>query len=262
MVPLVAEKIGQLGSLPITNSLINSAIAVVFFLALGAALRGKTKMIPTGLQNLAEMILEFVLNFMDQVTHSRERSKRFLPIVGTLFFFILFSNWLSQLPGTGSIGRFEEEGGRLVLIPLLRPATSDLNLTLALAVVAVASAHVFGIISIGFFKHLNKFIQLGTLWKSLRQGGLNIFVAAVEMLVGVIEIFSEIAKIVSLSLRLFGNIFAGEVLLTVIASLVAFLVPLPFLGLEILVGAVQATVFSTLTLVYLTMMTEPIESGH
>lgn len=255
MVPLIAEKIGQIGSLPITNSLINSFLAVAFFVILALALRGRTKIIPKGLQNLAEMMLEFMLNFMDQVTHSRERSRRFLPLVGTLFLFILFSNWLSQLPGTGSIGLWEEHHGQLVIVPFLRPATSDLNLTLALAVTAVAASHLFGIITIGFFKHLNKFIQLGTLWQSLRRGGMSIFVALIEMLVGVIEIFSEIAKVISLSLRLFGNIFAGEVLLTVIASLAAYLIPLPFIALEILVGAVQATVFSVLALVYLTMMT-------
>ena len=260
MVPLVAEKIFQIGSLPVTNALINSSLAVVFFSIVGLALRKKAAAVPKGLQNFAELILETLLNFMDQVTSSRERSRRFLPLVGTLFLFILFSNWLSQLPGTGSLGLWEEHQGKLLLVPFLRPATSDLNTTLALAVVAVVSAHVFGIAAIGFFKHANKFIQLGTLWRSLRQGGMNIFVAVVEMLVGVIEIFSEVAKIVSLSLRLFGNIFAGEVLLTVIGSLVAWFVPLPFIALEILVGAVQATVFSILTLVYLTMMTEPI--GH
>jgi F-type H+-transporting ATPase subunit a len=159
------------------------------------------------------------------------------------------------LPGIGSIGVWHFVHGEAELVPIFRPANTDLNMTLAMAVLAVASAHVFGIISIGFFRYINRFIKLGTLWKSLRRGGTSIFVAVVELGVGLIEIFSEVAKMVSLSLRLFGNVFAGEVLLTVIASLFAFFIPLPFLFLELLVGFIQAVVFAMLTLVFLQMAT-------
>ena len=162
---------------------------------------------------------------------------------------------MSQIPGTGSIG-FTHAGE---FIPLLRPATSDLNLTLGMAVFAVVLSHFFGIIAIGFFKYANKFIKLGDLWHGIKSGKfINIFVAVIEFFVGLLEIISEVAKMVSLSLRLFGNIFAGEVLLTVIGSLIAFFVPLPFLGLELLVGIVQAMVFALLTLVYLSIATTPV----
>jgi len=165
---------------------------------------------------------------------------------------------MGLFPGTGSIGVYQFHHGEVELIPILRPAASDLNLTLAMALIAVIGSHIFGIFTIGFFKHANKFIQLGTLWSSVRKGGINIFIGLVEFMVGIIELVSEAAKVVSLSLRLFGNIFAGEVLLTVIAGLVAFFVPLPFMGLELIVGIIQAMVFSLLTLVYLTVATEKI----
>ena len=119
-----------------------------------------------------------------------------------------------------------------------------------------------GLLFSGLTLILNKFVKLGDIWMSFRKGGISIFVAVVEFFVGIIEIFSEVAKVVSLSLRLFGNVFAGEVLLTVIAGMIAFFVPLPFVFLEILVGLIQAIVFSMLVLVFLTMSTMELAEAH
>jgi F-type H+-transporting ATPase subunit a len=261
--PLAAETIFHIGSFPITNAYINSSIAVLFFLIAGFFLRNKTAMIPQGLQNFAESVLEFLLKFIDQVTHDRQRSMKILPIVGGIFLFILFSNWIGLLPGTGSIGRYLVHEGHVELVPLLRPANADLNLTLAMAIFAVALSHIMGIVTIGFFKYANKFIKLGDLVKSFRKGPIAIMTAVIEFGVGFLEIISEVAKLVSLSFRLFGNIFAGEVLLTIMAGLVAYFVPLPFMFLEIIVGLIQAMVFSMLTLVYLTIATSPVhETAH
>lgn len=256
--PLVAEPILHIGTFPVTNAYINSTLAVLFFLVVGFLLRNKTSMIPRGLQNFAEAILEFLLGYVDGVTKDRRKSMRFLPIVGGLFLFILFSNWIGLIPGTGSIGRHLLVEGHAELVPLFRPANTDLNMTLAMALFAIATSHILGIATIGFFKYANKFVKLADIFKSFRHGGMSIFVAVVEFAVGLIEVFSEVAKVVSLSLRLFGNVFAGEVLLTVLGSLIAYLVPLPFMFLEILVGVIQATVFAMLTLVYLTIATSEL----
>jgi F-type H+-transporting ATPase subunit a len=169
---------------------------------------------------------------------------------------------MGLLPGFSSIGFWHGEE----FVPLLRSANTDLNLTLTMAVFAVIASHIFGIIAIGFFKYANKFIKLGDIWKAIKSAKpINILIAFIEFFVGLIEVFSEVAKMVSLSLRLFGNIFAGEVLLTVLASLIsgygAFGIPLPFMALELLVGIVQATVFAMLTLVYLTIATTDLH-GH
>src|SRR3989344_3712817 len=230
--PLAAETIFQIGPLPVTNTYINSTIVLVLFLILGLMMRKQTREIPGKLQNFVESIFEFLLGYVDQVTHDRKKSLRFLPLVGSLFFFILISNWLGIFPGIGSIGRWLTVHGEAELVPIFRPANTDLNMTLAMAVLGVAASHIFGI------------------------------VAFVEFAVGIIEIFSEVAKMVSLSLRLFGNVFAGEVLLTVMASLLAFVVPLPFIALEILVGLIQAVVFAMLVLVYLTIATMEVEAAH
>ncbi|MFA7286637.1 MAG: F0F1 ATP synthase subunit A [Patescibacteria group bacterium] len=259
---LAAEIVFHIGNFPITNSFVNAVLVSTILVIVAAFLGRRLAAVPSGAQSFAEVGVETLLDYMDRVTHSREKSMKFFPIVASLFFFILISNWLGVLPGIGSLNILADEHGELVKLPLLRPANADLNLTVAMAVVAVVSSHVLGVVAIGFWKYSDRFIKLGTLWRSLRKGGVNIFVGIIEFFVGLIEIISEVAKVVSLSLRLFGNIFAGEVLLTVMAGLIALIVPLPFLLLEFLVGFIQATVFAMLTLVYLTMATTDLEATH
>lgn len=253
--PLGAETIFHIGSIPVTNTIVNTWIAMVIFLLFGLALRKRISLKPGKLQNWCEYFLELLLGYFDQVTGDRKKTLKFLPIVGSVFFFILLSNWLGLLPGTGSILKGHE--------PLLRPANTDLNLTIAMAVVAVVSSHIFGFLSVGVFTHIGKFVQIKNIIKSIPKGPIAIFQAIVEFAVGLIEIVSELAKVMSLSLRLFGNIFAGEVLMTVMLSLVAVVVPIPFMLLEMLVGIIQASVFAMLTIVYMTVASaEPHGADH
>lgn len=251
---LAPEVIFHIGKLPVTNTILNVWIAIVIFLIIGIILKRKISLKPGKLQNFWEYFLEILMGYFDQVTGDRKKTLRFLPVVGSVFFFILLSNWLGLIPGTGSIHIGEA--------PLLRPANTDLNLTVAMAISSVVISHIYGLITVGFFTYANKFIQIGTFIKSLRKGPIAIFTAIVELAVGFIEIISEFAKVLSLSLRLFGNIFAGEVLMTVISSIIAFLVPTPFMLLEILVGLIQASVFTMLTLVYLTVATSAPHGEH
>jgi len=253
--PLAAEPILYLGSFPVTNSMINSWIAVVFFVVIALILRKKQAMVPRGFQNLAESILEILISFAEQVTGDKEKARKFLPIAATIFLFILFSNWLGLIPGTGSIGIYQLHAGHATLIPLLRPASTDLNLTLGIAALAIFVTHVFGIMAIGVWKHFNKFINISGIWHSFRKGPIAILVAFIEFGVGVIELAGEVAKTLSLSLRLFGNVFAGEVLLTVLAGIFAFGLPIPFMFLELLVGVIQASVFAILFLAFATVAT-------
>ncbi len=251
---LAPEVLFNIGGLPVTNTMVNASLATLIFLVIGIIIYRNTHLKPRGTQNFIEYFLEILLGYFDQVTGERKKTIRFLPIVGSVFFFILLSNWLGLLPGTGSI-----TVGHTML---LRPANTDLNLTLAMALVAVVSSHVFGLITVGVFTHINKFIQIGSLVKSIKKGPIGIFTAVIEFAVGLIEIVSELSKVLSLSLRLFGNIFAGEVLISVIGTLVGLLVPTPFMLLELLVGLIQASVFTMLTLVYLTVMTSAPHGAH
>lgn len=260
--PLAAEQLWTFAGLPVTNTMVNAWLALAAFFVLGilvrfAWIRNVTALgAPRGALNFVERLVELMLDYMDRVTNSRKRSLHFLPIVGSLFLFILISNWMGLLPGTGSIGLWMQHGAERELIPLFRPANTDLNMTLAMAVVAILLSHVLGAVTVGFAQYAGRFIKIAPLWRAIRDvSPIALLVAIIEFFVGIIEIFSEVAKMISLSLRLYGNIFAGEVLLTVIASLVSVFVPLPFMALEIMVGLVQATVFSILTLVYLNLAT-------
>lgn len=235
-ISLAAEPLFHIGSFPVTNTLI---IAWVIILILGVAtwrMSANYREKPAGAQNVFEMVVEKLLDLMTDVLGSRAAAIRFFPLVATLFIFIILSNWLEIVPGLGTIGLLKVEEGKTVIVPFLRSVSSDLNFTIALAVITVLAIQIFGIMSIGFWKYAGKFINF--------HGPINFFV-------GILELIGEISKIISLSFRLFGNIFAGEVLLTVILFLVPYIVPLPFLALEIFVGFVQALVFSMLTLVFL-----------
>src|SRR3989339_1893607 len=249
---LAPEVIFKVGEFSITNTMVNVWLAMLIFLVLGFFITKNNRLRPGRLQNACEYFLEIVLGYFDQVTGERKRTIKFLPIVGSIFFFILLSNWLGLLPGTGSI--------TLGHNMLLRPANTDLNLTVAMALCSVLLSHLYAFFSIGFFTQIGKFVQLKNLVLSFKKGPIAIFSAVIELAVGLIEIISEASKVLSLSLRLFGNIFAGEVLLTVMGTLMAFIVPLPFMMLELIVGVVQATVFSMLVLVYLTVATMEVHA--
>jgi F-type H+-transporting ATPase subunit a len=260
---IFAEPIAHVGNFTITNSLIMSWVTVVvlvaFFILAGRKAKKNTPAGgPRGIQNLFEIILEQALDMADSVTGDRKKTLKFLPVVLTLFLFILVSNWLGLLPGVGTIGFNEVEGGHGVFVPILRGGTADLNTTLAFALFTVVMSHVVGVVTIGVWNHLNKFINIKAILeipKKIKKDPAIVMVNPIKVFVGIVEIISEIAKVASLSLRLFGNIFAGEVLLASMMAIFAFLLPLPFMFLELIVGIVQALVFAILTLAFLSIAT-------
>ncbi len=255
-ISLAAEPVFHLGKLAVTNSLLNTWLTVLIIITLSFLIRKRIALVPRGIVNWFEVIIEGALDLIDQVTGSREKSLKFLPIIFTLFIFILINNWLGLLPGIGSIGYVVERAGQNVFVPYFRGGTADLNTTLALAVLAIVLTHVFGILAVGIWKYLNKFLNFEALIeipKKIFKEPTVLLVNPVKFFVGLVEIVGEIAKVASLSFRLFGNIFAGEILLMSITSILAWLAPIPFMFLEIIVGLIQALVFAMLTLVFLTI---------
>ncbi len=255
-ITLFAEPIFQLGNFTVTNSLLNSWTVVLALTVLALVLKKNIAKIPGRLQNFAEVIIEGALNLADSVTGSRQKSRKIFPIVFAIFLFILLNNWLGLLPGIGSIGFIEEGHGEATFVPLFRGATADLNTTLALALFSVFGSNIFGIFMVGVWKHFNKFINLKALAEiplKIKKEPTIIFVNPIKAFVGLIEIIGEAAKVASLSFRLFGNIFAGEVLLAAMAVIFAFALPIPFMFLEVVVGLIQALIFAMLTLVYFTI---------
>ncbi|MEX0916679.1 MAG: F0F1 ATP synthase subunit A [Candidatus Spechtbacterales bacterium] len=290
-ISIAAETLFMLGPLPVTNALLMSWIAMALLIVVGLLFTYRMRVVPSGMQNVGEAIMEAGIGFFSDVMGSRRDAEKVFPIVATLFIFILLSNWMGLIPGVGSIGFIEEatpsaheepispgapassgapQGAVVtdehalpadthteevvattshsepVFVPLFRSAYADLNMTLALAIISVLATHVFGVMTIGFFKHAHKFFN---------------FSSPINFFVGILELFGEVSKMVSFSFRLFGNIFAGEVLLVVILTLVPYIAPLPFFALEVFVGFIQALVFSMLTLVFMKVAMAEAE-GH
>ncbi len=266
-VTLFAEPIFHFGSLTVTNALLTSWIVVAIIIILSLVLRSKLRAVPGKLQNIFEIVVDGALDLCDQVTNSRELSLKIFPIAISVFFFILINNWLGILP-LGGFGIVEKGTEGLSFVPFLRGGTADINTTVALATMAVIGANIFGIFSIGIWKTFNKYVNLkalGGIFTKIRHEPTIIIVAPITFFVGLIEIVGEFAKIASLSFRLFGNVFAGEVLLVSMAALVAYIVPIPFLFLELLVGVIQALIFSILLVVYFTIAStdhDEHEEGH
>jgi F-type H+-transporting ATPase subunit a len=224
---------------------------------------GTTDLVPMGIQNVMELVIEIVHDLVKDIAGSRV--SKFFPIVMTIFLFVLVSNWFDVLPGFGTIGKLEHPTAEMgtngyiakgpiltsqpaaspqegyVLVSLFRPPSTDLNFTLGLAIISVGLSWYFGIRAqgAGFFK---QFLDV-SLFKKGAMGGVQIFA-------GLLEFIGQFTRILSFSFRLFGNIFAGEVLLAVMAFLVPYIASLPFYGLEVFVGFIQAVVFMMLTLVF------------
>ena len=204
------------------------------------------KMVPSGLQNFLEFILESLYNFVQGVA-GEENSRKFFPIIATIFLFVMLNAWVGLLPIYPALG-FMDHGH--MKGHLLRPAGTDLNMPLALALISFVFVEFWGL-KLLKLNYLAKFVRL----ENLRKG--NFAQVPIDLFVGVLELLSEFVRIVSFTFRLFGNMTAGEILLLVITYLVPFVLVLPFYGLELLVGLVQALIFAGLTLVFVVVAVTP-----
>jgi F-type H+-transporting ATPase subunit a len=228
-ISLAAEKVGHIGSFPVTNSLLTTWIVMALLGIFAVLSTRKLSLIPGSLQLVAETIVGGLYDFFSTVVGTR--IKQFFPLIATFFLFIILSNWFGLLPGVGTVGFFHGEE----FTPLLRAGTADLNLTVALALISIVSIQYYGFKTLGGH-YTSRFLN---------------FKDPIYFFLGLLEILSQLSSILSFAFRLFGNIFAGEVLLAVMAFLMPFVVPLPFLAMELFVGFIQALVFSMLTAVFL-----------
>ena len=269
-VTIYAEPLFHVGRFEITNSLLTSWVTVLIIVTFFVVLRKKMKKVPGKLQNFFEIMMDGALSLCDQVTNDRKISNKIFPLVFSLFLFILVSNWLGLMPILGSFGFIATEGGHSAFVPLFRSGTADINTTLAFALLVVVASNIFGVFAIGAWKTFNKYVNLkalGSMVTTVRKDPSVLIVAPINFFVGILELIGEMAKVASLSFRLFGNVFAGEVLLASMSAIFAYLVPTPFLFLEVFVGLIQALIFSLLAAVYFTIAAQDHseheeEDGH
>jgi len=239
-ISISAEPIAHVFGLTITNSLLTGWI-VTAVLAISVYLFSKTiktKGAPGRLQSAVEFIIEALYGVVESIAGAA-KAHRFFPLVGTLFLFILFSNWSGLLPGLTAIGLREVHNGASILVPFWRAPTADINTTLALGLITMIMVQVYGYQYLGL-KYFKKFFD---------------FSNPINFFVGILELISDFSKIISFTFRLFGNIIAGEILLLVMGMIVPVLGTTPFIALEIFVGFIQALVFMMLSSVFINMAT-------
>lgn len=231
----------------VTNTMLSawltSVVMLVFFIG-GAR---KPKVVPSRLQALVEMLFELVLNFASSIL-GPEMGRRAFPVVATIFFFVLFNAWIAifLVPIYQAVGFGANVGGEFKLAThLVRPAGTDLNMPLALALVSFVFVEYWGLRAHGF-GYLKKFFAFGDILRGRPSGLINVFV-------GLLELVSEFVRIVSFTFRLFGNMTAGEILVVMITFLVPFVATQFVFGLELLVGLIQSVIFAGLTLVFLSV---------
>lgn len=239
-VVLAPEVVTTLWGIPITNTLITSWVVIGVLFVIAVLVGSGVKLIPSRFQVLMETLFGFVYDYIAETLESRELARRFFPLLTTIFLFIFTSNLLEFTPGIGSIGLFR--GAEF--IPFLRSVNTDLNVTLMLAILSFLTIEVTGILVIGVWKYAGKFINF--------HGGF------VGFFVGIFEFLSELSRLISFSFRLFGNVFAGEVLILVVTYFLPVVAPVPVMSFEIFVGFVQAAIFALLTLFFIKLaISEP-----
>lgn len=241
-VVLKAEQLGSVFGFPITNSLI-MAWLVMAILIIGAFFFSRSlRLVPGKLQSVIEWAFQGAIDYMAEVLGSQKLALRFFPLVASVFIFIAFINELEFFPGIGSIGLKGEE-----FLPLFRAPTTDLNFTLALAIIAFLTIEITGVVTLGFFKYAGKYVNLKS---------------PIGFAVGLIELVSNLGRLISFSFRLFGNIFAGEVMVLVASYFLPYVLPAPLMGFEMFIGLIQALVFAMLTLFFIKLAIMDPHEAH
>ena len=230
--------VGHVGDMPITATLITVWLVMVLLTVLALTVRKRLSLVPGKLQSIVEMLIGGVYDYILEVLGDRKYADKYFPIIMTIFIFILGINWVGLIPGVGAIGIYNEHHH---LIPFLYPGSTDLNITIGFTLVAFFTIEVAGVLAIGFWKYMGKFLN---------------FHSVMGFVVGLIELISELARLISFSFRLFGNIFAGKTLLLVTMFFVPYVLPMPIYAYELFVGIIQAAVFSILTLFFIKLAIE------
>jgi F-type H+-transporting ATPase subunit a len=262
-IQLPGEVIFNIGSFGVTNTLLTSWISIIVLVLLSWAVTRKIKLIPSRMQALLESALEWMLNFCIEVA-GEKNGRRFFPLITTIFLFVLMNAWMNLIPGYGSI---LVNTGHGHAVHLLRGANTDINFPLAVALISFVFVlyHGFRALGVSFLKVWFNFGRFFQGHKKLFTGKVkagfgDIFLGAIDIFVGILELLSYIFRNISFTFRLFGNMTGGEVLILVMIFLIPWVLAIPFYGLELLVGTIQALVFAGLTLVFATVATTPHES--
>lgn len=241
---MASPVLGEFFGIPLTSTLVTVWATMIVLVFFSFVWKSRLKMIPGKMQVCIEGVVGGAFDFMSETLESRDLAQKFFPLIMTIFLFILALNWIGLLPGVNAIGIYTASHDGHTLLPFFYPANTDLNITIGLAIVAFISIELAGIFILGFFNYTGKFFN---------------FSSPLKFLIGIIELLSELARLISFSFRLFGNVFAGKTLLVVAVFFVPFILPVPILAFEVFVGFIQAFIFAILTLFFIKLAVQKAE---
>lgn len=251
-----APIIGSLGPFSIATSTLTVFFITILF-GIVCIKVAKAKRIPSTFQTILEMFYEEVANFIISIIGDKEKAMKIVPYVGALMAYLIVANVLPMIPGVASFYMTGSDGQH---IPLFRGATTDFNTTFGLALAVIVIMQVVGMKEQGVGGYISHFIQIKQVFRGFKKGLGEGMVSIIGFFVGLIEIVSELAKVLSLSLRLFGNMFAHEVLTVILLGAFSVAVPALWMGMGLLVGIVQSIVFVALVTVYYSLVLKKDEN--
>jgi len=265
-VELPSEPVAHIGHFAVTNTLFASWLTMIVLVGLSILLTRKMKLIPGKRQAMAEAIVEGLLNFVESVA-GKKHARMLFPGVATIFIYVITNAYLALFPFFGSIGVIEHDGK---FAPLFRAANTDVNVPLSIAIMSFVFVESWGMRALGVSHYIGEFVNVRQMGQGLKelftgkigQAVMNIAFGFINLFVGVLEIFSHLIRMLSFTFRLFGNMTAGEILILVSCFLIPLVFTIPFYGLELLIGLIQALIFSGLTLVFGTIAVSPHEESE
>ena len=263
-VKLSADPVFSISGFPVTNTMIAAWITVIVLVLISYFAIFRGKLIPGRFQAAIEFLFGWIYNLCEGPL-GEKNARRSFPLICTIFLFVGFNAWLALIPGYGSIIAHTAAGE----VELIKPANTDINLPLAVALVSFVTVEAVGLSTFGI-KYLGKFFNFGELGRGFKlmsrgaitEGFMALFTGFINAFTGLLDAMSEVIRVVSLTFRLFGNMTAGEILLLATTFLIPWLFPLPFYGLELLIGFIQALIFSGLTMTYLVLALTPHGEEH
>jgi F-type H+-transporting ATPase subunit a len=242
------ETVFTLGTVMITNAMLMGVFVTLVYCIISFVISRKISEKPSTVQVVGEMITESFTNLLAQITGSKASGRALLPLIGALFLFLGLSNIIGLIPGLTSI---TYDG-----TAIFRTPTNDFNMTFSIATAIVIFTQFASLKAFGFFGHLGKFFKIKGVIDGFKEGIGAGMLAIIDFLIGLLDIISEFAKVISLSLRLFGNMYAGEVLAALLLGTFAVALPAPWMAMNLLVGVLQALVFGALSASYYALAVE------
>lgn len=250
--PIRPETVFTLSGVEITNAMILGVVVTFMLLALSVYTSKKLKLKPSRFQLFVERLVLSFHSLTKNILGSEKAADTMLPLIGTLFIFFGIGNIIALIPGVASI---TYDG-----VAIFRTPTNDFNMTFSIALAMIILTHIASLKTFGIFGHLGKFFKFKEVYVGFKKGFGAGMLAIVDFIIGLLDIISELAKVFSLSLRLFGNMFAGEILAAVLLGAFAIAVPMVWLGMNLFVGILQAMVFGALTAAYYGLAVQKAEA--